>query len=59
MGDGDALFCLATGRRPTGAGVNAIGVVAAEVMARAVRRAVEAAESLFGVPAMRDLGRGG
>jgi L-aminopeptidase/D-esterase-like protein len=59
MGDGDALFCLATGRRAAGAGVNAIGVVAAEVTARAVRRAVEAAEGLFGVPSVRDLGRGG
>lgn len=57
MADGDVVFALATGatrgrRRPS---VTAIGAVAAQVMARAIVKAVREAESLAGVPAARDI----
>jgi L-aminopeptidase/D-esterase-like protein len=58
MFDGDTIFALATGRPPRkggGADPSVIGLVAAEVLARAVVRAVLQAESLGGVPAARDL----
>ena len=61
MGDGDAIFALATGRpgdpasRRRGANVTALGAVAAQVVAQAVLRGVLEAESLAGVPAVRDL----
>ena len=66
MGDGDVLFALATGRSADGrrsrgrrrVDVTAIGAVAAEVVARAVVSAVKKAESLAGVPAVRDLAYG-
>ena len=55
MFDGDAIFALSTGKRRTkGPDVSAIGAVAAEVVAAAVVRAVEQAESLHGFPAARD-----
>ena len=54
MFDGDAVFCLSTGDKRSH--VNIIGTVAAEVLAQAVIRAVTLAESLGGVPAVRDLG---
>jgi len=46
--DGDAVFCLAAGRRPASA--FAVGVAAAQVAAEAVRDAVRAATPLRGVP---------
>ncbi|MCW5877045.1 MAG: P1 family peptidase [Anaerolineales bacterium] len=52
MLDGDTLFALATGRRK--ADVNIVGAFAAEVVAQAVVRAVRAAHSLGGVPALQD-----
>lgn len=51
--DGDAVFCLSTGDKRSN--VNIIGTVAAEVLALAVIRAVTLAESLGGVPALKDL----
>jgi len=60
MLDGDTVFALATGERPKkgpGANPTVVGTAAAEVLAQAVVRAVEQAESLGGVPAPRDLGR--
>jgi len=52
-GDGDALFALSLGDRQ--AEVTMLGVVAAEVVAIAVVRAVTQAESLAGIPAVRDI----
>lgn len=54
MFDGDAVFALATGRGPA-ADLNVLGAVAADVLSRAILRAVRQAESLFGVLAVRDL----
>lgn len=67
MGDGDTLFALATGRVPLAGtssepvpGMTVLGALAAEMVARATLRAVQAALSvrLAGVyvPAARDLG---
>ena len=53
MFDGDTLFALATGDKR--ADVNLIGAYAAEVVAEAIVRAVQAAESAGGLPAYRDL----
>jgi L-aminopeptidase/D-esterase-like protein len=53
LGDGDVIFCLATGELK--ADPIRVGAIAAWVMARAVVDAVRAAESLHGVPAYRDL----
>ena len=61
MGDGDVIFALATGRRGDQASargrpnVTALGAIAAEAVARAIVRAVRQAESLAGVPAVKDL----
>lgn len=59
MGDGDTVFALALGQEeaPTqGAlGLSLLGAMAAEVVAQAVLRAVRQAESLAGLPAVRDL----
>jgi L-aminopeptidase/D-esterase-like protein len=58
MLDGDTVFALATGERPKkgkGADPSVVGTAAAEVLAQAVVRAVQQAESLGGVPAARDL----
>jgi len=58
MFDGDTVFALATGKRPKrGDGVDptVVGAAAAEVLAQAVVRAVQEAESLGGIPAVRDL----
>ena len=52
--DGDTLFALSTGNGPE-ARVGRIGALAAEVVARAVLDAVRSAESLPGLPAIRDL----
>ena len=53
MFDGDTIFALSSGKAP--ANVSVIGMVAAEVVARAIRRACRAATSLAGVQAIRDL----
>jgi L-aminopeptidase/D-esterase-like protein len=58
MLDGDTIFFLATGKRPKkggGANVTAVGTAAAEVLAQAVVRAVQNAESLGSIPAAGDL----
>ena len=54
MGDGDAIFALATGSI-TNSDVTRIGALGAEVMAEAIVRAVRAAESVPGYPAARDI----
>lgn len=51
--DGDTLFALSVGDRP--ADLTALGLLAAEVVARAIVRGVRAATSLPGLPAARDL----
>ncbi len=53
MVDGDTLFSLATGAVP--ADVNLVGAFAAEVVAKAIVRAVQNASSLAGLPAIADL----
>jgi L-aminopeptidase/D-esterase-like protein len=58
MFDGDTVFALATGERPKkgeGADPSVVGTAAAEVLAQAVVRAVQQAESLGGIPAACDL----
>jgi L-aminopeptidase/D-esterase-like protein len=54
--DGDTMFALATGAAPSSAApLGVLGVLAAEVTARAVRHAVEHARGRPGCPAARDL----
>jgi len=53
LGDGDSVFCMATGE--VNADPSQIGAIAAELLARAVVKAVKAAESLHGLPAYTDL----
>lgn len=57
--DGDTLFALATGQTGPVGELSGLGAVAAELTARAIRRAVLAAESLpaFHLPAVRDFSR--
>jgi L-aminopeptidase/D-esterase-like protein len=55
MRDGDALFALATGTSEATLDVSLLGIAAAEVVARAIVRAVTEATSVAGVPAARDL----
>lgn len=57
--DGDTLFALATGRAGHSGDATALGALAAEVVARAIRNAVKAAASLTdpALPAARDLHR--
>jgi L-aminopeptidase/D-esterase-like protein len=65
MWDGDTVFALATGKRPkgrrsgegSGADPTVVGAAAADVLAQAVVRAVQQAESLGGVPAAHDLNK--
>jgi L-aminopeptidase/D-esterase-like protein len=63
MGDGDTLFALATGRVPPAGdapGMTVLGAMAAEAVARATLRAVQAALSVsvggLSIPAACDLG---
>jgi L-aminopeptidase/D-esterase-like protein len=51
--DGDCVFVLATGRRPSN--VFQMGVAAAEVVAASIRRAVRIAEGSPGAPSITDL----
>jgi L-aminopeptidase/D-esterase-like protein len=54
MGDGDAIFALATGSIET-SDVSRIGTLAADAMVEAILRAVRAANGIPGFPAARDL----
>ena len=56
MGDGDAIFALATGTIANSE-VSRIGALAAEAMAEAVVRAARQAAGIPGYPAARDIGR--
>jgi L-aminopeptidase/D-esterase-like protein len=53
MVDGDTLFALATGEKEVD--VSIVGAFAAEVVAEAIVRAIQAAEGVAGIPAWRDL----
>ncbi|MQA29317.1 MAG: peptidase S58 family protein [Luteitalea sp.] len=55
MGDGDAIFALATGTRTEAVDVSRIGSLAARMIADAVLRAVTQATSIPGYPAARDI----
>lgn len=57
MNDGDALFALATGTAGHAGDLGTLGVMAAEVVARAIRNAVRAATGLREplIPALGDL----
>ncbi len=55
-GDGDTIFCLATGKSGKSANVTLLGALAAEAMTRAVLRAVRAARGIPGFPSASDLG---
>ena len=56
MGDGDAIFALATGAIENNE-VSRIGALAAEAMAEAIVRAAQQATSIPGYPAARDIQR--
>ena len=58
MVDGDAIFVLSTARGEGAGDATVIGSMAAEVVARAVVRAVMTAEGLCGVPAAKDVSYG-
>jgi L-aminopeptidase/D-esterase-like protein len=53
--DGDALFALSLGEKT--ADINALGAAAAEVVAEAIVRAIQKAETLAGVPAAKDVNK--
>ncbi len=53
--DGDTIFAAGTGTSSVRGDVTTIGALAAEVMARAVNRAVKSAVGIPGLPAFRDL----
>ncbi len=53
MFDGDTLFALSTGEIP--ANLSVIGAFAADMVAEAIRNAVQEATSMGGIPAARDL----
>lgn len=55
MGDGDTLFALGTGAAGRSANTTLLGALAAEATARAVLRAVRAAQGLAGLPAAGEL----
>jgi L-aminopeptidase/D-esterase-like protein len=55
--DGDTVFALATSARTESDELLLVGALAADVTAEAILRAVRAATSVPGVPAVRDLGR--
>lgn len=60
VADGDTLFALATGSAGHAGDASALGAMAAEAVARAIRNAVKAAQGLKdpALPAARDLRRG-
>jgi L-aminopeptidase/D-esterase-like protein len=56
MHDGDTIFALSIGKKK--ANVNLVGAFAAQAVQRAIINAVESAESLGGIPSIRDLTEG-
>ncbi|MFO7773255.1 MAG: P1 family peptidase [Dehalococcoidia bacterium] len=55
MYDGDTLFALSSGEKE--ADISALGTMAAEVVAEAIVRAIQKAETLAGVPAAKETGQ--
>ncbi len=55
MSDGDTVFALSVGAAE--ANINTLGVAAAEAVAKAIVRAVRAAETLGGVPGLASVGQ--
>ncbi len=55
MFDGDAIFAASTGQGQLTTDISPVGVMAAEVVARAVNRAAIAATGIAGYPAFRDI----
>ena len=55
MYDGDALFALSLGERESD--INVLGSLAAEIVAKAILRAVLQAETIAGIPAVKDIKR--
>ena len=55
--DGDTIFALATATRSGDADVLRIGALAADVMSKAILRAVREAQSIPGYPTARQLQR--
>jgi L-aminopeptidase/D-esterase-like protein len=55
MSDGDTLFALGTGKSGKTGNPNLLGMLGAEVMARAVVRAVRAAQGIEGYPGAADI----
>jgi L-aminopeptidase/D-esterase-like protein len=53
MYDGDAMFALSLGDRM--GDITVLGTAAAEVVADAIVRAVQQAETVAGIPAMKDV----
>src|SRR6056297_2831660 len=51
--DGDSIFAMSTGQ--VEADVSVVGIMAAEVVAKAVQRAVKEAESIFGMLSYKDM----
>ena len=54
-GDGDTLFCVATGRNPTPVSLTAMVAAATHVVALAVMDAVQSATGLAGIPSAGEL----
>ena len=55
-GDGDTMFCAATGRHPAPADLTVITTAAVVATAQAVLQAIRSATGLAGVPAVGELG---
>jgi len=53
MEDGDIIFCLSTGEVEVN--LTTLGALAAQLMARAVEKAVKAADSLYGIPCYKEI----
>jgi L-aminopeptidase/D-esterase-like protein len=56
--DGDTIFALATGKSPRRPNLTLIGALAAEAMAQAIVRAVNAAKGIPGLPSAAELKSG-
>jgi len=54
-GDGDSTFAVSTNRLKSDIGISVVGALAADLVSQTVLRAVGAAHSIDGWPAMRDL----
>ena len=53
--DGDTIFAISTGDNPTAVDVGHIGALAAEVVSRAILRAVQRAKSIPGYPSAQEV----